>query len=138
MHRAVTKPCHPEEILARLGAIVRGRRLSLPVELLATLHGGELEIRSDLEDALVAGLPCGLGGREFAVLLALALREGQVLDREWLHGEVWGYTMARGSRALDTVVRRLRHKLAQASPGWVYIHTHQRVGYRSQAERAGA
>jgi DNA-binding response OmpR family regulator len=130
----VTKPCHPEEVLAHLEAIVRARRYRPPSEQLVPLLRGELEIRPDGGDVLAVGGPVGLGGREFAVLLQLALHEGQVLERERLHREVWGFTMAQGSRALDVVVRRLREKLALASPDWIYVHTHRGVGYRFQAE----
>jgi hypothetical protein len=45
--------------------------------------------------------------------------------------------MVHGDRSVDVFVRKLRSKVEQASPGWVYIHTHFGIGYRFQAEPAG-
>jgi DNA-binding winged helix-turn-helix (wHTH) protein len=53
-----------------------------------------------------------------------------VLPRENIYQRVWGYAMARGDRSVDVFVRKLRHKLEAASPGWRYIHTHFGIGYR--------
>jgi DNA-binding winged helix-turn-helix (wHTH) protein len=57
-----------------------------------------------------------------------------VLRREEIYQAVWGYTMARGDRSVDVFVRKLRHKLAEISPGWRYVHTHFGVGYRFAAQ----
>jgi hypothetical protein len=45
--------------------------------------------------------------------------------------------MAHGDRSVDVFVRKLRQKLATASPDWSYIHTHFGVGYRFDPERRG-
>jgi DNA-binding response OmpR family regulator len=41
--------------------------------------------------------------------------------------------MKRRDRSVDVFVRKLRTKLARASPDWAYIHTHFGVGYRFAA-----
>jgi DNA-binding response OmpR family regulator len=132
----IAKPCDPEEVVARLQAVVRGYRLRAVVEDFDPLRGGELELRPGLFEALAAGRPAGLTRREFEVLFQLALHTGEVVQRERLYREVWGYEMPRGSRSLDTVMRKLRAKLREVSPGWVYMHTHRGVGYRFEARRA--
>jgi DNA-binding response OmpR family regulator len=132
----VVKPCDPEEVVARVLAVVRGYRLRSVVEDLDPLRGGELELRPDLFQAFAAGRSAGLTRREFEVLLQLALHKGEVLKREGLYRDVWREEMPDGSRSLDTVIRKLRAKLKRVSPGWVYVHTHRGVGYRFEARRA--
>jgi DNA-binding response OmpR family regulator len=133
----VTKPCHPEELLARIQAVLRRRRAGeLPVEEV-TLTAGELEIRPDRYDAYVGEQAASLSRKEFALLRQLANADGRVLEREDIYQRVWGYTMARGDRSVDVFVRKLRQKLEQISPGWRYVHTHFGVGYRFAPEPAG-
>jgi DNA-binding response OmpR family regulator len=133
----VTKPCHPEELLARVQAVLRRRRAGeLPVEE-ATITAGELEIRPDRYDAYVGERSASLSRKEFELLRQLAGADGRVLQREDIYQRVWGYTMARGDRSVDVFVRKLRQKLEQLSPDWRYVHTHFGVGYRFAPERPG-
>jgi DNA-binding response OmpR family regulator len=130
----ITKPCHPEELLARIQSVLRRRRAGeLPVEDV-TIEAGELAIRPDRYDAYVGGQAASLSRKEFELLRQLATAEGRVLEREDIYQRVWGYTMARGDRSVDVFVRKLRSKLEQVSPGWRYVHTHFGVGYRFAAE----
>jgi DNA-binding response OmpR family regulator len=133
----ITKPCHPEEVIARVEAVVRRRRRSETRHDQPPLVAGELEIRSDQFQAFVKGHSVELTRREFELIELLAHAEGRVLEREEMYQRVWGYAMARGDRSVDVFVRKLRQKLEQASPGWRYIHTHVGVGYRFAAETAG-
>ncbi len=133
----ITKPCHPEELIARIQAVLRRRRAGeLPV------HGdgivaGELAIRPDRFDAYAGDRPASLSRKEYELLRQLAAAGGRVLEREDIYQRVWGYTMARGDRSVDVFVRKLRHKLEVVSPGWRYVHTHFGVGYRFAAESVG-
>ncbi len=130
----ITKPCHPEELLARIQAVLRRRRAGeLPVED-ATIEAGELAIRPDRYDAYVRDQAASLSRKEFELLRQLAVADGRVLEREDIYQRVWGYTMARGDRSVDVFVRKLRSKLEAVSPGWRYVHTHFGVGYRFAAE----
>ena len=131
----VSKPCHPEEVIARIEAIVRGRRRSRSVES-GPLVVGELEIRPDQFQAFVSGTSLDLTRREFELLHLLSAAKGQALERETIYQRVWGYAMAHGDRSVDVFVRKLRQKLAKRSPGWSYIHTHFGVGYRFDPESA--
>jgi len=134
----ITKPCHPEELVARIQAVLRRRRAGeLPVQE-ATIEAGELAIRPDRFDAYVGEQPASLSRKEFELLRQLALADGRVLEREEIYQRVWGYTMVRGDRSVDVFVRKLRQKLELVSPGWRYVHTHFGVGYRFSAERVEA
>ena len=133
----ISKPCHPEEVIARVDAVVRRiRRSQQPTSSAITI--GEVEIRADQFQAFVAGHSIDLTRREFELITLLSQADGRVLEREEIYQRVWGYTMARGDRSVDVFVRKLRQKLEAASPGWRYIHTHFGVGYRFAAEPQAA
>jgi DNA-binding response OmpR family regulator len=129
----ITKPCHPEEVIARVEAVVRRRRRA-DAAAPGPVQAGEVEIRADQYQAFVAGKSIDLTRREFELIALLAAAEGRVLEREEIYERVWGYAMARGDRSVDVFVRKLRQKLEGASPEWRYIHTHFGVGYRFAAE----
>ena len=130
----LTKPCHPEEALARVEAVVRRRKQANSRIDQEPVLAGELAIRADQFQAYAAGRTADLTRREFEVLQLLAGAEGKVLQREEIYQQVWGYSMAHGDRSVDVFVRKLRQKLEQASPTWKYIHTHFGVGYRFDPE----
>ena len=134
----VSKPCHPEEVMARIEAVARRRRRNrLDVDV-GPLVAGELEIRADQFQAFVSGASLDLTRREFELLQLLAGAQGQVLERETIYQRVWGYAMAHGDRSVDVFVRKLRQKLQKRSPSWSYIHTHFGVGYRFDPEPEAA
>jgi DNA-binding response OmpR family regulator len=130
----VTKPCHPEEVIARVEAVVRRRKRASARGEQRPVVAGELEIRTDQFQAFVGGQTVDLTRREFELLHLLAEAHGQVLQREEIYQRVWGYAMAHGDRSVDVFVRKLRQKLEAVSPRWVYIHTHFGIGYRFQPE----
>ena len=133
----ITKPCHPEEVIARVEAVVRRRRRA-EAPAAAPVRAGEVEIRADQYQAYIGERSVDLTRREFELIQLLADAQGWVLEREEIYQRVWGYAMARGDRSVDVFVRKVRHKLEKASPGWRYIHTHFGVGYRFAAELVDA
>jgi DNA-binding response OmpR family regulator len=130
----ITKPCHPEEVIARVQSVVRRRRRSTTRNEAKPLMAGEVVIRSDRFQAFVGEQSIDLTRREFELIELLACAEGRVLEREEIYSRLWGYTMVRGDRSVDVFVRKLRQKLEKASPAWRYIHTHFGIGYRFAAE----
>ena len=130
----VTKPCHPEEVLARVEAVVRRRKQAAGRADDGPVVAGDLEIRADQFQAFAGGRSVDLTRREFEVLQLLAHAEGKVLQREEIYQQVWGYAMAHGDRSVDVFIRKVRQKLEGASPEWKYIHTHFGVGYRFDPE----
>ena len=107
----MTKPCHPEEAIARLEAVSRRRRRGRQEHEASPLAAGELEIRPDRFQAFVGEEALDLTRREFELLYLLAEERGQVLEREQIYQRVWGYAMAHGDRSVDVFVRKLRQKL---------------------------
>jgi DNA-binding response OmpR family regulator len=133
----MTKPVHPEELVAVLQAAMRRRRREQMPELESAGRFGQMIIRPDLHQAFVGERSLDLTAREFEILHLLA-QSDRVLRREEIYERVWGYAMAHGDRSVDVFVRKLRQKLRSASPGWSYIHTHFGVGYRFAAAAEGA
>jgi DNA-binding response OmpR family regulator len=133
----ITKPAHPEEVIARLQAIER-RRVANRDRASEPIVAGELEVRPDHFQAYVADRSVGLTRREYELLELLAATEGRVLEREEIYSRVWRYSMPRGDRSVDVFVRKVRTKLRAASPDWRYVHTHFGVGYRFGVEPASA
>jgi DNA-binding response OmpR family regulator len=134
----VTKPCHPEEVIARAEAVIRRRRRSEMRTERDAVVAGELEVRSDQFQAFAGGQSADLTRREFELIQLLASSAGAVLPREEIYERVWGYAMVHGDRSVDVFVRKLRQKLERASPRWRYIHTHFGIGYRFAAESLDA
>src|SRR5918995_2776211 len=130
----ITKPCHPEEVMARIEAVARRRKRATSRADVGPLVVGELEIRHDQYQAFVSGQSIGLTRREFELLALLAEAHGQVIEREDIYQKVWGYAMAHGDRSVDVFVRKLRQKLQRHSTSWRYIHTHFGIGYRFDPE----
>jgi DNA-binding response OmpR family regulator len=134
----IGKPCHPEEVLARVEAVVRRRRRGQAAGEAEASVAGEVEIRPDQFQAFVGGRSIDLTRREFELIRLLGGLEDQVVEREEIYQRVWGYAMAHGDRSVDVFVRKLRQKLERHSPGWKYIHTHFGIGYRFSAEPIGS
>ena len=132
----VTKPCHPEELIGVIGAVLRRQRRAGLLEVQGPALVGELTIRPDRHQAYVGEQSLDLTAREFQILQLLAQTD-RVLERGEIYERVWGYAMAHGDRSVDVFVRKLRQKLGAASPRWSYIHTHFGVGYRFAPEPIG-
>jgi DNA-binding response OmpR family regulator len=98
------------------------------------LEVGPLEILPEEHLARVNGRALLLSIRELRLLTELARRADRIMSREELFSLVWGREMRPGDRSVDVYVRKLRVKLAEALPGWRFIHTHFGFGYRLGAE----
>ena len=98
------------------------------------LTAGPLEIRPAELQVLADGQRANLTVREFEVFFALAEQQDRVVTREQVYRRVWSGQMAHRDRSVDVFVRKLRHKLADAAPGWAFIHTRFGIGYRFSPE----
>jgi DNA-binding response OmpR family regulator len=95
---------------------------------------GRLEVRPGEFIATVDGRPLALTVRELQLLTALAQRSGRIVSRGELYAAVWRRPYQPDERSVDVYVRKLRTKLADALPGWAFIHTHFGFGYRLAPE----
>jgi DNA-binding response OmpR family regulator len=94
-----------------------------------------LEIRPDEYQVFADSRRVGLTVREFQTFFALSERPDRVIPRTEIYDLVWGGPMARRDRSVDVFVRKVRRKLDEAAPGWVYVHTHFGIGYRFAPEQ---
>jgi two-component system alkaline phosphatase synthesis response regulator PhoP len=125
----VTKPFSVRELLARVKAVLR--RVG-PVEdgAPAVCRVGSLEVDALAREVRFQGALLSLTRLEFDLLETLARHAGQVLSREQLLEQAWGYDYYGDARAVDSAVKRLRAKLRQADGDTVIISTVRGVGYR--------
>ena len=100
------------------------------------IKAGDLEIRPSEYLVLARGRALTLSLKQLELLAALARREGRIVRREELYETVWGAPMRADERSVDVYIHKLRSKLAEALPGWTFIHTHFGFGYRFQPERS--
>src|SRR5918996_3760302 len=94
------------------------------------ITAGALEIRPSEYLVLAGGRALTLSLKQLELLAALARREGRIVGREELYETVWGAPMRADERSVDVYIHKLRSKLAEALPGWTFIHTHFGFGYR--------
>jgi DNA-binding response OmpR family regulator len=118
----LAKPFAFEELVAR----VRARLRHGTANDASTLRVGDLELDLSRRRARVDERFVDLSDREFRLLYHLISRPGEVVSRASLLSDVWGYGFDPGSNVVDVCVRRLRKKLAPASP----IETVRHAGYR--------
>jgi two-component system phosphate regulon response regulator OmpR len=102
------KPFEPRELLARLRAIVRRRRVRGAVPGEKALHFGRLEIDTAARAVRLDGKPCELTGYQFDLLVALAKNAGRVLSREFLMDLMKGEELESFDRSIDVHVSRIR------------------------------
>jgi DNA-binding response OmpR family regulator len=124
----VTKPFSVRELMARVRALLRRSqpRSDLPNEL----HFGGVEVDFLSYEARCNGTPIEMTRKEFAILRYLASRGGEVVSRDDLLNEVWGYESYPSSRTVDNHVASLRAKLERNSPEPEHIRTVHGVGYK--------
>ena len=126
----LVKPFDFGELLARIHAVMRRRD---PAQS-RVIRAGDLTIDTATRDVVVEGRPVSLSAREFDLLLYLAINVDQVLPRQRILDEVWGYNFFGDENNVEVYVRYLRQKLGD--PEHQRIQTVRGVGYRLRSEPA--
>lgn len=104
----VSKPFGLRELLARIRVQLRRRA---PAESSSKVCFADVEIDFGRQEAQRAGRRLDLTGKEFEVLRLLVRHRGEIVTREQLLDEVWGYETYPTTRTVDNHVLRLRQKL---------------------------
>ena len=118
----VAKPFGMMELLSRIRALLRRTETEH-----GTLRCGIQEVDPGQHIVRGRGQETILTQKEFEVLCLLLRNPGQVLSREQLIENVWGYAFTGESRTVDVHVRTLRQKLGEAG---AYIETVRGYGYK--------
>jgi two-component system response regulator MprA len=119
------KPFQPDELLARVRALLRRRS---PASQATVLKFGTLSLDVSSRQVWSEDRPVELSSKEFDMLELLMRHPNQVLTRDTFYDRIWGYDFSGESNILEVYIRYLRSKLeAAGSPR--YIQTVRGVGY---------
>ncbi|MGE0879585.1 MAG: response regulator [Acidimicrobiia bacterium] len=124
----VTKPFVPRELMARVRAQLRRRVINAKHRDDQVF--GDLVVRAGEGTVTKAGEPVHLTKTEFVLLCFLAEHANQVLSRDQLLQEVWGYDYPGDGRLVDAHVRRLRTKIESNPAEPTVLLTVRGLGYR--------
>lgn len=127
----VTKPFSPREIVMRITRILKR---SQPKPRPSAIQLFNLTIYEDSYRALIQDQQMDLTPKEFSVLHTLVKTPDKVLSRDYILDAVWGYDYYGDTRAVDTIVKRLRTKLSKAGADFT-IHSVYGVGYKLEAQK---
>jgi DNA-binding response OmpR family regulator len=122
----LAKPFSLDELLARVRVHLRRPHV---VEQSMAISVGGLVLDQATRQARIGDRVADLSDREFRLLRYLLTHAGEVVSRERLLSEVWGYDFDPRSNVVDVCVRRLRRRLGSDAP----IETIRNVGYRAAA-----
>jgi DNA-binding response OmpR family regulator len=123
----LTKPFHPQELVARAKALLRRARVEPDEPKL--IRAGELEVDLERHEVRHGRSKIHLRPKEFDLLALLARHPGRVFQRSELLDLVWGYDFPGYTRTVDVHVQQVREKLALAEMSDPAIRTVWVVGY---------
>jgi DNA-binding response OmpR family regulator len=125
----ITKPFSPNELVARVRALLRRTHRASPQ---GGLTYGPLVMDIERHVVTVGDEPVRLTAKEFLLLRYLLEHQGRVLSRDLLLSDVWGYSYTGGTRTVDVHVRRLREKLPLLADA---LETVKQFGYKLAEHR---
>lgn len=123
----ITKPFSPNEVVARVRALLRRAIRPGGGDAASVLRYGPLEIDLVRHVVKVDAKEIGLTAKEFLLLQYFVEHAGRVLSRDLLLSDVWGYRYTGGTRTVDVHVRRLREKVPFLARSIVTV---KQFGYR--------
>lgn len=124
----VVKPFGTDQVAARIRAVLRRGGQSAagsePIQI------GQLSIDEGTRSASLAGVPLDLARKEFDLLLALAVRRGDVVTKRELLADVWQQAYGGSDRTVDVHLSWLRRKLGETAAQPRYLLSVRGVGVR--------
>jgi len=121
----ITKPFSPNEVVARVRALLRRAHRATPAD--NRMSYGTLTVDIDRHVVKVDGEEVKLTAKEFLLLQYLMQHRGRVLSRDLLLSDVWSYSYTGGTRTVDVHVRRLREKVPMLAGAIVTV---KQFGYK--------
>ena len=131
----VTKPFSLMELLARISAVLRRANKASASGEPESLEFGDVAIDFSKQRATKAGAPLELSTRGFKILAVFARRIGEVVSREILLEEAWGYERAVNTRTVDNHLVKLRKLLEDEPDKPRHLLTVHGAGYRLEIDR---
>ncbi len=127
----INKPFDPFELIARIQAVLRRTRQGqLPISSYRWLVAGDLRVDRQTRQAWLSEEQLGLTARALGVLEYLMLNPGEVVPRERLLTEIWGWSYAVETRAVDIRIAEVRKAIGDDAENPCYIETAVGQGYR--------
>ncbi|MFP4623014.1 MAG: response regulator transcription factor [Gemmatimonadota bacterium] len=123
----LTKPFSPQELVLRIGAVLRRVQAAPVAGSGRVLRGGPIVVDLSALTVEVSGRPVDLTPTEYRLLVALLERRGRVQSRRQLLQTAWDIHVQIETRTVDMHIQRLRNKLGE---GGDYIETVRGFGYR--------
>ena len=123
----IAKPFSPREVVTRIRTVLR--RTSNVSKLSNCVKYEDLEINLDSHEVYVKGELLKITPKEIKIFYMLASNAGNILNREHILSEVWGYDYFGDTRVVDTQIKRLRKKLPTDDLKWE-IKSIYGVGYK--------
>ncbi|MFC1530319.1 response regulator transcription factor [Gemmatimonadota bacterium] len=124
----ITKPFSVREVMARIRAVMR--RAAGQYRTCDSLEFRDITVDFRRFEAHQGNHPIKLTRKEFGVLRALVARAGEVVTRDELLDEIWGYDTFPTTRTVDNHIASLRSKLEEDPANPTYLLTVHGVGYR--------
>ena len=138
----ITKPFSVREVVARVkanlrkteahydsSAVQKDSNNNFDTKKSNTIKLGNLTLDLEKYEVNVDGTIVNLTLREFEVLKYLAQQQGQVVTRESLLEQVWGYEYYGDIRTVDVTVRRIRERIEKDTSNPQYLITKRGIGY---------
>lgn len=126
----ITKPFSPAELVARVRAQLRRYTMSSPPKAEGILSFGDLKIDVKGYNVFVKEQKVELSAKEFEVLYLLCCYPGQVLTREQIFDQVWGYNEYGDINTVTVHIRKIREKIETDPSNPLFIKTVWGVGYK--------
>jgi DNA-binding response OmpR family regulator len=126
----MTKPFGTQELLARIRAVIR--RAEPKAKEVEEFRFGDIDINFKKQTAFKGKKELYLTAKEFALLKFLISHEGEVVTRETLLNEVWGYDKFPTTRTIDTFIHHLREKIEEDPSNPHHLLTIPWSGYKFQ------
>jgi DNA-binding response OmpR family regulator len=124
----ITKPFSVLELLARIKAVLRRAQSGTPVP--EVYRSGDLEIDFRRYSARKKGQSLALSPREYEILKYFIERRGEIVSREDLLNQVWGYESYPNTRTVDAHIAKLRQKIEDMPEEPEHIITIHGTGYK--------
>lgn len=126
----VTKPFSITELLARVRAVLRRTGAGAAKTATDLMRIGDIEIDFKLHQARRGKVRIEFTAREFDLLRYFVQHTGQVVTREQILNEVWGYEEFPTTRTIDNFVAKLRQKIERSPHAPEHILTIHGSGYK--------
>jgi len=132
----LTKPFSMNELMARVGALLRRYTLLNPA---LTTHGtiklNGMTIDTEKRMVRIGGEVIDLTAKEFDLLHFLAIHKGKIFTKKQLYSQVWQEDYNFDDSNIMSFISKLRKKVEPNPTQPIYIQTIRGVGYRMSGER---